>query len=94
MSFLLQVLDEYLKLRRILYDEKYRQGGALAYGEALQAARSVAMGCFWTFDNLIYLSTTETVNFGVGRATRLFSRAWSIGSALLILLGVEALRQV
>lgn len=52
------------------------------------------MGCFWTFDNLSYLSTTETVSFGVARATRLFARAWSVGSVLLALLGLEALRKV
>ena len=52
------------------------------------------MSDFWTFDNLNYLTTTETVKFGVARATKGFSRSWSVSSALYILLGIDALRKV
>lgn len=85
-----KLVDEALKLRTILRNARGRR---LQYNEALLAARCLAMGCFWTFDNLSYLSTTETVSFGVARATRLFARAWSVGSVLLALLGLEALRK-
>lgn len=66
----------------------------LGYAEALMSLRCLAMGAFWTFDNLNYLTTTDVVGFGVARATRGFSRSWSVSSALYILLGIDALRKV
>ncbi len=85
-----------MKLRQIL---RAAGGGdvrktSLGYAEALMSFRCLAMGAFWTFDNLNYLTTTDTVGFGVARATRGFSRAWSVSSALYILLGVDSLRKV
>lgn len=68
--------------------------GFLGYTEILMSFRCLAMGAFWTYDNLNYLTTTDTVNFGVARAQRGFSRSWSVSSALFILLGIDALRKV
>lgn len=84
------------KLRRILSGAAAKASGSeyVDYREAVTALRCVAMGFFWTFDNLNYLTVTETVNFGVPRAQKGFSRSWSVGSALLILLGMDALRRV
>ena len=71
-----------------------RTSGLLGYTEALTSLRCLAMGAFWTFDNLNYLTTTDTVKFGVARATKGFSRSWSVSSALYILLGIDSLRKV
>eukprot|EP00903_Cladosiphon_okamuranus_P010800 g10203.t1 len=100
---MLKVLDEVVKLRQILRaagNKADSTGGGgtsaasyLGYAEALMAFRCLAMGAFWTFDNLNYLTTTDTVNFGVARATKGFSRSWSVSSALYILLGIDALRK-
>ncbi|CAN0239069.1 unnamed protein product, partial [Hapterophycus canaliculatus] len=102
---LLKMLDEVVKLRHILLaasasgssgsstnDGKRGVGPLLlGYTEALMSARCLAMGAFWTFDNLNYLTVTETVSFGVARATRGFSRSWSVASVLCILLGIDSL---
>ncbi|CAM9398008.1 unnamed protein product [Scytosiphon promiscuus] len=104
---LLKVLDEVVKLRQILLAAASASGSSsgagaeasgagalvLGYTESLMSARCLAMGAFWMFDNLNYLTVTETVNFGVARATRGFSRAWSVSSALFILLGIDSLRK-
>ncbi|CAM9194547.1 unnamed protein product [Discosporangium mesarthrocarpum] len=89
---MLKVLDEIVKLKKALMAGRVG-GSGLAYHEALQAVRSIAMGFFWTFDNLNYLTTTDTIQFGNARALRGFSRSWSVGSALLVLLGVSTLRR-
>ncbi|CAM9626655.1 unnamed protein product [Ascophyllum nodosum] len=89
---LLKVLDEVVKLRQIFREASVKGTGFLDYGEALNAARCLVMGCFWTFDNLAYLTTTQTVNFGAERAQKGFSRSYTVSSALYILLGIESLR--
>ncbi|CAM9588842.1 unnamed protein product [Choristocarpus tenellus] len=89
---MLKVLDEIVKLREAL-SVGQGAGGVVAYHEALLALRSVAMGFFWTYDNLNYLTTTKIVDFGNERALRGFSRSWSVGSALSVLLGVSSLRK-
>lgn len=71
-----------------------RGTGFLGYTEALMSLRCLVMGAFWTFDNLNYLTLTDTVKFGVARATKGFSRSWSVASALYILLGIDSLRKV
>eukprot|EP00752_Nemacystus_decipiens_P006732 g6053.t2 len=90
---MLKVLDEVVKLRQILRTAGGSKADFLGYKEALASLRCLAMGTFWTFDNLNYLTTAEMVNFGVVRATKGFSRAWSVSSALYILLGVDAVRK-
>ena len=89
-----KVLDEVVKLRQIFREASVKGTGFLDYGEALNAARCLVMGCFWTFDNLAYLTTTQTVNFGAERAQKGFSRSYTVSSALYILLGIESLRLV
>lgn len=99
-----QILDEMAKLRQILRGAAGNRaaGGCgsaekksfLGYTDILMSLRCLAMGAFWTFDNLNYLTTTDTVGFGVERATRGLSRSWSVSSALYILLGIDSLRKV
>ncbi|CAN0125051.1 unnamed protein product, partial [Ectocarpus sp. 12 AP-2014] len=94
---MLKILDEVVKLRQILRTAGGNGGSSrtafLGYAETLMSVRCLAMGAFWTFDNLNYLTITETVNFGVARATRGFSRSWSVSSALAIMLGIDSLRK-
>lgn len=96
-----QILDEVVKLRQVLRTAGKNQtasgsrgAGFLGYTEALMSIRCLFMAAFWTFDNLNYLTLTDTVNFGVARATKGFSRSWSVASALYILLGIDSLRKV
>ncbi|CAN0292404.1 unnamed protein product [Pylaiella littoralis] len=97
---MLKILDEAVKLQKILRTAGKNQTasgsrgtGFLGYTEALMSLRCLVMGAFWTFDNLNYLTLTDTVNFGVARATKGFSRSWSVASALYILLGIDSLRK-
>ncbi|CBN78625.1 conserved unknown protein [Ectocarpus siliculosus] len=94
---MLKILDEVVKLRQILRTAGGNSASSrtafLGYAETLMSVRCLAMGAFWTFDNLNYLTITETVNFGVAKATRGFSRSWSVSSALAIMLGIDSLRK-
>eukprot|EP00752_Nemacystus_decipiens_P006731 g6053.t1 len=67
---MLKVLDEVVKLRQILRTAGGSKADFLGYKEALASLRCLAMGTFWTFDNLNYLTTAEMVNFGVTEKKR------------------------
>ncbi|CAM9923660.1 unnamed protein product [Phaeothamnion confervicola] len=85
---MLKVLEEVLKLQQACNATRKP-----ATQRLLHALRAIAMGCFWSFDNLNYLTTTQTVAFGNDRALRGFSRSWFVGSAIMLVLGAQSVAE-
>ncbi|CAM9833966.1 unnamed protein product [Chrysoparadoxa australica] len=81
---ILKVLDEVVRLQVALGHS------SLSHKHILQAIRAIAMGMFWSFDNLNYLTTTKTIKYGNMRALKGFSRCWTVGSIVLLWLGLES----
>lgn len=90
-----QSLEEVFKLWEILSRSgRGQRERAADLTDVLQGARCLTMCALWAYDNLLYLDATDTVDFCAERATRGFSRAWSVGSALLIWLSLMELQKV
>lgn len=82
-----QILDEVVKLRQILRTAGGNGGSSrtafLGYAETLMSVRCLAMGAFWTFDNLNYLTITETVCARPIRESPIAAVVYGIGFALI-----------
>ncbi len=53
--------------------------------------RNLSMAASWTYDNLSFFSTTQTLHFGSEKASKGYARCWAIGSAIYIYLGICSL---